>query len=62
MRESKKMNPVHTKKCSVNSMKLSSKAQQLLEELSKDLGLSKEVVASIAKELYRLYHPKKEKL
>lgn len=42
--------PIHT---------LSPKAQVLLEELSKELKLSKEVVAKLAVMMYRLYKDKR---
>ncbi|WP_442765377.1 hypothetical protein [Sulfurospirillum cavolei] len=43
---------------SLDEHTLSLKAQQLLEELSDELGLSKEVIASMAITLYSLYKEK----
>ena len=37
---------------------LSPRAKALLEELSKELGLSKETVAELARTMYRLYKDK----
>ncbi|KFL32950.1 hypothetical protein [Sulfurospirillum sp. SCADC] len=38
----------------LNENSLSPRAKKLLNELSLELGLSKEIIASLAKELYRL--------
>lgn len=46
------------KPLSLDEHTLPPKAQQLLEELSDELGLSKEVVASMAITLYSLYKEK----
>ena len=37
---------------------LSPRAKALLEELSKELGLSKETIAELARTMYRLYKDK----
>ena len=47
-----------TKKRSLDESTLSPKAKVLLEELSMELGLSKETVAELAKSMYRLYKDK----
>ena len=47
-----------TKKRSLDENTLSPKAKILLEELSKELGLSKETVAELACMMYRLYKDK----
>ena len=47
-----------TKKPSLDENTLSPKAKALLEELSKELGLSKETVAELARSMYRLYKDK----
>jgi len=45
---------------SVDTSKLPIKAQVLLEELSQELHLPKEVIAKIALEAYRLFGKKKD--
>ena len=47
-----------TKKRSLDESTLSPKAKILFEELSKELGLSKETVAELARSMYRLYKDK----
>ena len=47
-----------TKKPSLDENTLSPKAKILLEELSLELGLSKETVAELARTMYRLYKDK----
>ena len=47
-----------TKKRSLDENTLSPKAKALLEELSKELGLSKETVAELARSMHRLYKDK----
>mgnify|MGYP001205363593 FL=1 len=46
------------KASSLDEHSLSPKAKALLEELSKELGLSKEPVAELARTMYRLYKDK----
>ncbi len=46
------------KASSLDEHSLSPKAKILLEELSKELGLSKETVAELARTMYRLYKDK----
>ena len=46
------------KASSLDEHSLSAKAKILLEELSKELGLSKETVAELARTMYRLYKDK----
>ncbi len=46
------------KASSLDEHSLSPKAKALLEELSKELGLSKETVAKLARTMYRLYKDK----
>ena len=43
------------KASSLDEHSLSPKAKMLLEELSKELGLSKETIAELARTMYRLY-------
>ena len=43
------------KASSLDEHSLSPKAKALLEELSKELGLSKETIAELARTMYRLY-------
>lgn len=45
-------------KSSLDESSLSPRAKQLLEELSKEFKLSKEVVADLARMMYRLYKDK----
>ena len=47
-----------TKKRSLDESTLSPKAKILLEELSLELGLSKETIAELARTMYRLYKDK----
>ena len=47
-----------TKKRSLDESTLSPRAKILFEELSKELGLSKETVAELARSMYRLYKDK----
>ena len=49
-----------TKKRSLDEHSLSPKAKALLEELSLELGLSKETVAELARTMYRLYKDKED--
>lgn len=46
------------KASSLDEHSLSAKAKILLEELSKELGLSKETIAELARTMYRLYKDK----
>ena len=46
------------KASSLDEHSLSPKAKALLEELSLELGLSKETVAELARTMYRLYKDK----
>ena len=46
------------KASSLDEHSLSPKAKALLEELSKELGLSKETIAELARTMYRLYKDK----
>ena len=46
------------KASSLDEHSLSPKAKILLEELSKELGLSKETVAELARTMYRFYKDK----
>ena len=46
------------KASSLDEHSLSPKAKVLLEELSKELGLSKETVAELARTMYRFYKDK----
>ena len=46
------------KATSLDEHSLSPKAKILLEELSKELGLSKETIAELARTMYRLYKDK----
>lgn len=46
------------KKASLDESTLNPRAKELLEELSTELGLSKEVIAELAITLYRLYKDK----
>ena len=46
------------KASSLDEHSLSPKAKMLLEELSKELGLSKETIAELARTMYRLYKDK----
>ena len=46
------------KASSLDEHSLTPKAKALLEELSKELGLSKETVAELARTMYRLYKDK----
>ena len=46
------------KASSLDEHSLSPKAKALLEELSNELGLSKEIVAELACTMYRLYKDK----
>ncbi len=46
------------KASSLDEHNLSAKAKILLEELSLELGLSKETVAELARTMYRLYKDK----
>ena len=46
------------KASSLDEHSLSPKAKILLKELSKELGLSKETVAELARTMYRLYKDK----
>ena len=48
----------NTKKASLDESTLNPKARELLEKLSTELGLSKEVIADLAITLYRLYQDK----
>ncbi len=50
----KKQEKISAKKEALNEGSLSPRAKELLSELSLELGLSKEIIASLAKELYRL--------
>lgn len=50
----KKQENVSPKKEILDENTLSPRAKELLNELSLELGLSKEIIASLAKELYRL--------
>ena len=43
------------KASSLDEHSLSPKAKALLKELSKELGLSKETIAELARTMYRLY-------
>ncbi|NBK99991.1 MAG: hypothetical protein EOM50_18670 [Erysipelotrichia bacterium] len=49
-----KQENVSPKKEILDESTLSPRAKELLNELSLELGLSKEIIASLAKELYRL--------
>ena len=46
------------KASSLDEHSLSPKAKILLKELSKELGLSKETIAELARTMYRLYKDK----
>ena len=46
------------KASSLDEYSLSPKAKILLKELSKELGLSKETIAELARTMYRLYKDK----
>lgn len=53
-----KQRSLKDKKASLDERTLNPKAKELLEELSTELGLSKEVIAELAITLYRLYKDK----
>lgn len=54
----KKGKPSTKKAAPLDESTLSPKAKALLEELSKEFKLSKEVVADLARMMYRLYKDK----
>ncbi len=58
MKEKTKKHSNAKKASSLDEHSLSPKAKILLEELSKELGLSKETVAELARTMYRLYKDK----
>ena len=58
MKEKTKKHSKAKKASSLDEHSLSPKAKILLEELSKELGLSKETVAELARTMYRLYKDK----
>ena len=58
MKEKTKKHSNAKKASSLDEHSLSPKAKALLEELSKELGLSKETVAELARTMYRLYKDK----
>ena len=58
MKEKTKKHSNAKKSSSLDEHSLSPKAKALLEELSKELGLSKETVAELARTMYRLYKDK----
>ena len=58
MKEKIKKHSKAKKASSLDEHSLSAKAKILLEELSKELGLSKETVAELARTMYRLYKDK----
>ena len=55
MKEKTKKHSNAKKASSLDEHSLSPKAKALLEELSKELGLSKETIAELARTMYRLY-------
>ena len=55
MKEKTKKHSNAKKASSLDEHSLSAKAKALLEELSKELGLSKETIAELARTMYRLY-------
>ncbi|NBK98261.1 MAG: hypothetical protein EOM50_09600 [Erysipelotrichia bacterium] len=58
MKEKTKKHSKAKKDSSLDEHSLSPKAKALLEELSLELGLSKETVAELARTMYRLYKDK----
>lgn len=58
MKEKTKKHSKAKKASSLDEHSLSPKAKILLEELSLELGLSKETVAELARTMYRLYKDK----
>ena len=53
-----KQRSLKAKKASLDESTLNPRAKELLEELSTELGLSKEVIAELAITLYRFYKDK----
>ena len=53
-----KQHSYDAKKASLDESSLNPKAKALLEELSTELGVSKDVIAELAITLYRLYKDK----